>query len=622
MRGLWRAGASTLCALLALQALPLFASPAHAATGYQLRVSSNAARTSARALDGATLKGAAYVFLTPTTHVARVTYWVDDTHRTRTPRHSDSLAPFDLVGGTTSAARPLWTSTLAEGTHHLTAQVTTRGGRHIVVQAIFRVHNTPPAPATPRTVPGNGKVEVIWHSSGGTTHGFNVYRSTTSPVSRTHPRNGSTPLKSSVTSFVDEAAVNSTKYYYVVVAVSIRGLLSKSSATVSARPAAPAPTQPPAPLSVVATPDSGQIHVQWKSGGGSTDGFNVYRSTSSGVSLSNPRNGTLLPADATSFDDEVPGPGRYYYVVQAVSSTGVRSDPSEIARATFGAAAIELSSAHPVLYTQKQSGTVTGKVRVTNVGDATLTVSDESLAAGHSSYLTLSSPGGFTLAGGEHQDVTFSFTPLASGPRHTRIEVSSDDPTTPVATLEIGGLAIDNTATSEPSLQWILEAYGIAANDGDPNPSTYPLQALSIPPSDGVLVTSFTRRNSDDPVQVTALGAFVSRNPDPVKTPEWGWTPENTTPGEPTVTYDGTRSNLIGTTSTIDPAGTFGLWARIEGTTFRTDLNSASTPRFIAFPVAGSPGTYVLADDTTGRTSDDWNDLPLLITNVSLNAAG
>ena len=373
---------------------------------------------------------------------------------------------------------------------------------------------------------------------------------------------------------------------------------------------------------MVATPGSGQITVHWKSGGGSTDGFNVYRSTSSHVSLSNPRNGSLLDAGTTSFDDDVPSAGRYYYVVQAVSSNGIRSDPSEARPSDVRCGRDPADVRQAVLYTQKQSGTVTGTVTVTNVGDATLTVSDESLAAGHSSYLTLDAPGGFTLAGGETQDLTFSFTPMSSGPRHTTIEVSSDDPATPVATLDIGGLAIDNTAASEPSLQWILDAYGITANDGDPNPSTYQLQAAAIPPLDGILVTSFTRRNSDDPVQVTALGAFVSRNADPIKTPEWGWTPENTTPGEPSVSYDGTRSDLIGTTSTIDPSGTFGLWTRIEGTTFRTDLNSAATPRFIAFPVAGSPGTYVLADDTTGRTSDDWNDLPLLVTNVSLNAAG
>ena len=90
MRGWWRAGACALSAVLALQALPWVTASAGAASGYQLRVSATSARTSARALQGATLTGAAYVFLTPASHVARVTYWVDDPHRTKTARHGDT----------------------------------------------------------------------------------------------------------------------------------------------------------------------------------------------------------------------------------------------------------------------------------------------------------------------------------------------------------------------------------------------------------------------------------------------------------------------------------------------------------------------------------------------------
>jgi hypothetical protein len=364
--------------------------------------------------------------------------------------------------------------------------------------------------------------------------------------------------------------------------------------------------------------------VTWDNSGGSTAGFNVYRSTSSAVPLSNPLNGsTPLSVSTTSFPDtQVESDHTYFYVVQAVSSQGLGSDASGVARATFGGADIRLSTSTPVLYAARNSGTVSGTVRVTNAGDAPLTVSGGDLA-GASAFISLDPVPSFTLAGGEFQDLTFSFTPKANGPQHTTVEVFSDDPDTPTATIGIGGLAIDSTTTGEPSLQWIIDAYDLAADDGDAHPGTYPLDALAIPPADGILVGAFTPRDSSLPVQVTALAAFV--NPatatDPLKDPSWGWTPANTTPGAATATYQ-VRRAFLGTSYAIDASGTFGLWVRVEGATLRTDTNTAANPRFIAFPVAGSPGTYVLADDTAGRTFDDWNDLPLLVSNVTVIAAG
>jgi hypothetical protein len=194
----------------------------------------------------------------------------------------------------------------------------------------------------------------------------------------------------------------------------------------------------------------------------------------------------------------------------------------------------------------------------------------------------------------------------------------------------VGGLALNDTVGGEPSLQWIIDAYGLEAHDGDPSPSTYPLNATSMPPSDGILVRGFTVHDPSEPVKVTALAAFVGPddrdNPSPLRQnpardPSWGWTPQDTTPGAATATFTA-RRDFLGTTYSIMPSGRFGIWVKVEGTTVRTDLNSTSSPRFIAFPVAGQPGTYVLADDTAGGLADDWNDVPLLIQNVDTIPSG
>src|SRR4051794_11082831 len=593
------------------------ATSADAATTYQLRVSTSASRASAHALQSATLFGTRYVYLSPSTRVAKVRFYVDDVNRRHSPKRTDSTAPFDLVGGTTTKAIPWWTTALKEGTHHLTAAVTSTSGKTTVVQASFTVRNTPKPPLSARAVAADNRVNVFWHSAGGPTRGFNVYRSTSTPVPLTKPLNGSSPLRSSAASFVDRTAHNGTTYRYVVVAVGVHGLHSKPTSTLTARPLPAAPTPPPAPKNVDASAAAGQINVSWTSGGGSTSGFNVYRSTGPSFQLTTPVNDSVLPADASSFADTVTDPGTYFYVVQAVSSGGAKSSPSQSAQATFGAEDIQVTALDPVLYTSR-NGSTTGQVQVKNVGDATLSVTGAGLSDATADYFTLSAVAPFSLDSGKSKTLTVSFKPKANNPQRVKLTVHSDDPATPDAFVWIGGLAINDAVGGEPSLQWIIDAYGLAADDGDPTPSTYPLGATSLPPSNGILVRGFTVRDSSAPVRVTVLAAFVG--PDG-NDPQWGWTPQDTTPGAATATIS-QRRDFVGTTYSINPPGRFGIWVKVEGTTLRTDLNSASKPRFIAFPVAGQPGTYVVANDTAGGLGDDWNDVPLLIQNVDTIPSG
>ena len=75
-----------------------------------------------------------------------------------------------------------------------------------------------PAPTGLSAAPGNGLVSLTWNASAGSgLAGYNLYRSTTSPVSASSTRlNGATPL--TATSYTDAGLANGTPYYYAVTA--------------------------------------------------------------------------------------------------------------------------------------------------------------------------------------------------------------------------------------------------------------------------------------------------------------------------------------------------------------------------------------------------------------------
>ncbi|KAA9088938.1 PA14 domain-containing protein, partial [Microbacterium radiodurans] len=179
-----------------------------------------------------------------------------------------------------------------------------------------------PTPAL-GTVPGlaaafvdeTDSVQVTWSAVAGAT-GYNVYRSTTSPVPTETPFNA-TPI--SGTSFTDADVDADTTYHYTVVAVSPDAPASAPAGEVSVSvPAEPVVVTPPAaPAGVSATADADSVTVGWSAADGAT-GYRVYRGTTPAISTT----GTPLAeldAAARSFDDTTAAVGTtYHYVVVAV----------------------------------------------------------------------------------------------------------------------------------------------------------------------------------------------------------------------------------------------------------------------------------------------------------------
>ena len=97
----------------------------------------------------------------------------------------------------------------------------------------------PAAPTGLAATAGNAQVGLTWNANGESDlAGYNVYRSTTSPVSTTNtPVNGATLVTSP--GYNDTSVTNGIPYYYVVTAVDTSGNRSAASNEVSATPTGP-----------------------------------------------------------------------------------------------------------------------------------------------------------------------------------------------------------------------------------------------------------------------------------------------------------------------------------------------------------------------------------------------
>jgi len=176
--------------------------------------------------------------------------------------------------------------------------------------------STPPsAPSGLAATGGDGSVSLDWsNNSEGDLDGYNVYRSTTSGSGYTK-LNGSLLASSDYT---DNSVSNFTTYYYVVTAVDDSSNESSNSSEDSATPEDV--TAPSAPTGLVATAGDATVSLDWNNNGeGDLDGYNVYRSTTSGSGYSQLNGSLLTSSDYT--DNSVTNGTTYYYVVTAVDDT-------------------------------------------------------------------------------------------------------------------------------------------------------------------------------------------------------------------------------------------------------------------------------------------------------------
>lgn len=149
---------------------------------YSLLVSSSPDRSNPAPLDGKTVSGKIYVFVSPTSGVNRVRFYLDDPDMSGRPRKIEGRAPYDFAGDTEDMANPFDTATVSGGSHTITAAVELTGGGTDVVHAIFTVSNDSGTPGTPDQVhlawvgAPSTTLTVVWHTSNTETPSVVQYR--------------------------------------------------------------------------------------------------------------------------------------------------------------------------------------------------------------------------------------------------------------------------------------------------------------------------------------------------------------------------------------------------------------------------------------------------------------
>jgi hypothetical protein len=182
--------------------------------------------------------------------------------------------------------------------------------------------NAPLAPTGLTATAGNSVVWLDWNDNSEIDlDGYNVYRSITSGSGYSKLNS---PLLSS-SNYTDNSASGGLTYYYVVTAVDTSWNESNDSNEVFATPIDTIP--PLAPTGLSATAGNRTVSLNWNDNSESDlDGYNVYRSTTSGSGYVQ-INGSLLSVSNYA-DNSVANGTTYYYVVTAVDILSNESNDS------------------------------------------------------------------------------------------------------------------------------------------------------------------------------------------------------------------------------------------------------------------------------------------------------
>ena len=388
---------------------------------------------------------------------------------------------------------------------------------------------------------------------------------------------------------------------------------------------------PPAPTGVSVKAGNGVVDLSWNAKTGTTAGFNVYRGTSSNVSLGGTAlNGASLLTGTSFHDASVTNGTTYYYVVQSVDVIGrhTEGDTWPATPNPPGPQQVAVTPSPLVLSTASGTTSSTLTASITNVGGATLTVSAAGLSGGDAAMFSLTGAPSFplTLTAGQSATVGLRFQPTSTGTKGTTLTVSSNDPATPNLAIPVRGLALA-AATSEPSLQQIFDTYQIPDSTGDPTPADIYLPTTA-PLGDEVTVQAFAKAGAG-PVTVTPLAVYDGQAVDP--NVRVGWAPEaQAFPRTDVLSVPGSQNRTLQVqasgTGSFDPGSKiFGLYAAFPGRVSYQDdtLNAGvggSMPRQVRvypFRTAGGAtvaNTWVVTfEDFLGAsptsTSGEWNDM-------------
>ena len=154
-----RGGRQWLLATMAGLVLVLGVSAASGQTTYELLVSAAPDRSNPEPLASATVDGNIYVFTSPTTGVAKVSFYLDDPTMSGAPRQIEKGVPHDFAGSAKDGtALPFDTRLISGGPHTITAAIDLSGGGRVVLGSTFTVEQPTSLSFQPSAVSMTGTV--------------------------------------------------------------------------------------------------------------------------------------------------------------------------------------------------------------------------------------------------------------------------------------------------------------------------------------------------------------------------------------------------------------------------------------------------------------------------------
>jgi len=164
------------------------------------------------------------------------------------------------------------------------------------------------------------------------------------------------------------------------------------------------------------------------------------------------------------------------------------------------------------------SSSDTRTLTLTNTGNETVSVSGLSIGGEDKAQFSLADASAFTLEPGDSRALELTFSPSVLGPQQATLTITSDDSASGTLVIPLGGLGVEGQGGNlEPSLQWILDTYGLGIDTGDDDPSSTPL--VNAPTNgligDEVAVEIFEKAPGAAEVSVQVLATFGVEN-DPV----------------------------------------------------------------------------------------------------------
>ncbi len=414
---------------------------------------------------------------------------------------------------------------------------------------------SPAAPTGLSATPGDGSIDLSWTANiESDMAGYNIYRSTTSPVLLTTPINGTLVTG---TTYTDTGLTNGQTYYYAITAKDTTGNESVLSNEVSATPTDL--TAPSKPTGLNATAGDTKIDLSWTA---NTEpdlaGYNIYRSTTSPVLLTTPINGTLVTG--TTYTNTGLTNGQiYYYAITAKDTAGNESVLSNEASATPvnappaaptgltatpGDSSIQLNwnaNTEPDLAGYNIYRSTTSTVPLTTPINGALvtgtTYTDNGLTNGQIYYYVITAVDNGASASSASNKVSATPTDLTAPSKPTGLNATPGD------------TKIDLSWTANPVEEGVV-GYNIYRSTTSPVPLTSPINGLTL-----VTGTTYTNTGlTNGQIYYYAITAKDGAGNESVKSNEVSATPLPTPPNPPTLVSpsNGATGIPLSTTLTVN----------------------------------------------------------------------